>query len=90
MRHARIAIAGFVLFAGAVAAQDRFVVRDEHGRTTATIERYLSSDMYVIRDRDGRTRGTIAPSAWGKGYELRDHEGRTQGRFRSPWLEDEN
>lgn len=89
MRHVILLTAGLVLFTGAVAAQDRFVVRDEDGRTTATIERYLGSDMYVIRDRDGRTRGTVAPSRWGEGYTLRDRDGRTQGRFRSPWLQEE-
>lgn len=89
MPNGTVLITGFLLLAGTVAAQDRFVVRDNHGRSTATIERYLGTDMFVIRDREGRTQGTVVPSAWGDGYALRDRDGRVQGRLRSPWPDNE-
>lgn len=72
---------------GSAVAEDAFTVRDEYGRTTATVESYLWTDRYVIRDRSGRTQGTIEPSFWGDGYVVRDRDGRTMKRLRAHELE---
>lgn len=58
-------------------------IRDKHGRTTGTVERYLWTDTYVIRDREGRTQGTIEPNLWTDDYVVRDREGRTRGVIES-------
>lgn len=80
-------VCAIVCCMGSAVAEDDLTVRDEYGRTTATVERYLWTDRYVIRDRSGRTRGTIEPSFWGDGYVVRDRDGRTTKRLHARELE---
>jgi hypothetical protein len=66
-----------LMLVGSAGAEERQVIRDEHGRRVGTIEQGVG-ERQVIRDEHGRRVGAIEPGVGG-GQVIRDEQGRRVG-----------